>query len=140
MSNFIIYHSVFIVNKQNPAEAGLCLRTVCPFTVMKEKEINLNHTIHKVFIWFSATFFLFVYPYTKPLDFPKVLCIIKTLWYYDNTNKIFLQLLGKKYWIKQQDKWTSWTIITRVRSYYFTLLYATKFLVILVGLGVAQGK
>ena len=56
------------------------------------------------------------------------------------TNKIFLQLLGKKYWIKQQDKWTSWTIITRVRSYYSTLLNATKSLVILVGLGVAQGK
>ena len=40
MSNFIIYHNVFIVNKQNPAEAGLVPYTVCPLTVMKENELT----------------------------------------------------------------------------------------------------
>ena len=57
MSNFIIYHNVFIVNKQNPAEAGLCSVQSVHLLYLKEKEINLNHTIHKVSIWFSATFF-----------------------------------------------------------------------------------
>ena len=56
------------------------------------------------------------------------------------TNKIFLQLLERDIGSNNRNKWTSWTIVTRVIAYYSTLFNATKSLVILVGLGVAQGK
>ena len=37
------------------------------------------------------------------------------------TNKIFLQLLERNIGSNNRDKWTSWTIVTRVIAYYFII-------------------
>ena len=43
------------------------------------------------------------------------------------TNKIFLQLLERNIGSNNRNKWTSWTIVTRVIAYYFTYLNVTDF-------------